>query len=466
MTEPNRIVGDRNWDGLQKPRLYVAMAALLCGLFFSVMDGTVCNVALPTLARELGVGASDSIWIVNSFQLVIVMLLLPFAALGEMIGYRRIYLWGIVLFTLGSMLCALAGGFRLLVTARVVQGVGAAMVMSINTSLLKLIYPKRHLGKGIGLNATVVALGLVVGPAFTGAVLSVASWPWLFVVNLPFGVIAFLLARKSLPENPTKVVGRRYDFRAAALNALTFGLLIGSFEAFTHRADGWAVVLGMVLCVGVMTLYVKRLLWSDFPMLPIDLLRRPIFSLSILTSIVSFAAQMVALVGMPFLLSHNFGYDAAQTGLLMSCYPVVILFVAPLAGCLIGRFSPEILGCFGLLVLCVGSFLLASMPTGSGFWEIVWRFGVCGVGFGFFQSPNNHLIINSVPPHRAGSASGMMATARLVGQTTGAAFVALAFHLFGDEGPVAALYLGGVLSMAGMISTFLRYYSSRRSSRS
>ncbi len=457
-----RILGDTQWDGLRGAQLYTAMAALLCGLFFSVMDGTVCNVALPTLARELDIAPSDSIWIVNAFQIVIVMMLLPFASLGELLSYRRIYLAGIVLFTSGSLLCAVAGSFTGLVAARVVQGLGAAMVMSINTSLVKLIYPKRHLGKGIGLNATVVALGLVAGPVFTGALLSVASWHWLFIINLPFGVVAFLLARRSLPENPTKIEGRRFDRKEALLNALTFGLFLACFEGFSHDVEPRPLLAGCALFLLTATVYLRHLRHKEYPMLPLDLLRQPIFSLSILTSIVSFASQMLAMVGMPFLLTHSFGYDAVQTGVLMTSYPIVILIVAPLSGFLIGRISPELLGCFGLMMLCTGSFLLAFLPADSGFWDIVWRFGVCGLGFGFFQSPNNHLILTSAPTHRAGSASGMMASARLIGQTTGAACVALAFRLFDDKGPMAAMMLGGALSLVGMLSSLARYYGARK----
>ncbi len=456
-----RILGNTHWDGLRGRQLYIAMAALLCGLFFSVMDGTVCNVALPTLSRELNIAPSESIWIVNAFQIVIVMMLLPFASLGELISYRKIYLIGITLFTSGSLLCAMAASFGGLVTARVVQGLGAAMVMSINTSLVKLIYPKKHLGKGIGLNATVVALGLVAGPVITGAILSVATWHWLFIINLPFGLIAFLLARKSLPENPTKVEGRHFDYREALLNALTFGLFFACFEAFSNDVAEWILLIGVALFLLTATVYVRYQQHREFPMLPLDLLQSSIFSLSIITSIVSFASQTLAMVGMPFLLMHSFGYDAVQTGVLMTAYPIVILVIAPISGFLIGRVSPELLGCFGLLMLCIGSFLLAFLPADCGFWDIVWRFAVCGLGFGFFQSPNNHLILSAAPTHRAGSASGMMASARLVGQTTGAACVAMAFRLFDDKGPMMTMVLGGMLSLAGMLSSLARYIDAR-----
>lgn len=171
------VVGNMDWDGLHRPQIYYAMVAIFSGLFLSVIDGTICNVALPTIARQLQISSSDSIWIVNAFQLVVVMTLLPCSALGELFGFKRTYLWGMVFFTVGSLCCALSGSFVLLVLSRMLQGVGAAMVMSVNGSLVRLIYPKRHLAKGFGLNATVVALASVAGPTISGAILSVASWP-------------------------------------------------------------------------------------------------------------------------------------------------------------------------------------------------------------------------------------------------------------------------------------------------
>ena len=213
MERKGEIVGDLDWDGLHRPRIYYAMVATFSGLFLAVLDGTICNVALPSISEDLQVSSSDSIWIINAFQLVIMMSLLPFSSLGELFGYKRIYLFGVAVFTVGSLFCSLTATLPLLVVARVFQGIGAAMIMSVNTSLVRIIYPKRHLGKGVGLNATVVAIASVAGPTLAAAILSVASWPWLFAINVPVGIITFYLGRKYLPANPTRVLGRRFKFR-------------------------------------------------------------------------------------------------------------------------------------------------------------------------------------------------------------------------------------------------------------
>ena len=450
------ITGDLEWDGLSRPKIYYAVASLWCGIFLSVMDGNICNVALPTISQELGVSSADSIWVVNSFQLVIMMTLLAFSSLGELLSYKRVYVSGVVLFTVGSLFCALSHTLPLLVASRVFQGIGAAMMMSVNTTLVKITYPKKYLGRGVGLNATVVALASVAGPTVAAGILSLAEWPWLFAINIPVGIVTFFMAWKHLPDNPTHIQGRRFNFKDALLNAAVFGLLIGCIEMYSHGTGPTVVLIGVALLLILGYIYVRSQLDRKYPMLPFDLLRIPVFTMSVITSIVSFTAQMMAMVAIPFMLLHTFGMNAVETGLLMTSWPLVIVFVAPLAGSLIGKVHPGLLGLFGLLLMSAGCFLLSFIPENASHLDIAWRLMMCGAGFGFFQSPNNHMLLSSAPNHRAGSAGGMLATARLVGQSTGAALVALFFHLFGDGAPHDAMLLAGILTICGAASSVSR----------
>ena len=454
--DAQQVVGDLDWDGLHRPRIYYAMAATFCGLFLSVIDGTICNVALPAIADQLDVPSSDSIWVVNAFQLVIMMLLLPFSSLGELWGYKQVYMRGIVVFTIGSLFCALSVSLPMLVISRVVQGLGAAMIMSVNTSIVKLIYPRRRLGEGVGLNATVVAIASVTGPSLSAAILASAPWPWLFAINIPLGIATFYMARRYLPNNPVRIVGRRFNWRDASLNAATFGLFIGCVEAYSHDVSPQLVLAGVILLLFIGFIYVRSQLGRRYPMLPFDLLKIPIFTTSVATSILSFTAQMLGMVAMPFLLVNTFGYDAVGTGLLMTSWPLVIVFVAPMAGWLINKVHPGILGGIGLTIMSIGCFSLSFVSPDEGHFGLVWRLMLCGAGFGMFQSPNNHLLLSSAPPQRTGSASGMLATARLTGQTTGAALVALMFHLFGDMAPHDAMLLAGCLTLCGAICSLTR----------
>ena len=451
-----RVVGNLEWDGLHRPRIYYAVISIFCGIFLSVVDGNICNVALPTIAQQLGVSSADSIWVVNAFQLVIMMTLLPFSTLGELYSYKKVYLGGVAVFTVASVFCTLSHSLPMLIASRAFQGLGASMMMSVNTSIAKLVFPKRHLGKGVSINATVVALSAVSGPSIAAGILSVAPWPWLFAINIPVGIITFLMGWRFLPDNPTHVVGRKFNFQDALLNAVVFGLLIGCIELYSHDGRLTTVLVGVAFLLVSGWFYVRTQLRRKYPMLPFDLLRIPMFSMSVITSIVSYTAQMLALVGMPFLLLNTFGMNAVETGVVMTAWPFIVMFVAPLSGSLSGKIHPGLLGGLGLLLMSAGCFLLSYIPEDASHLDIAWRLMMCGAGFGFFQSPNNHLLLSSAPNHRAGSASGMLSTARLTGQATGAALVALLFHLFGDKAPHDAMLLAGTLTICAALFSFLR----------
>lgn len=438
------------------PRRLWAILAVTFGVTLSVLDGTIANVALPTIACELGVASADSIWVVNAYQLAIVVSLLSFSTLGDVAGYRRIYIGGLVLFTLASAGCLLAGSLGMLIAMRVLQGFGGAAVVSVNTSIIRIIYPRDQLGRGLGINATVVAVASVAGPMAAAAILSVASWHWLFAVNIPIGVAAVWLSRRFLPRNPVRLTDRRFDWRDGVMNALTFGLLIASVEGFSHGFDPRLVACGVAAFCVVAALFVRSQLCKPFPLLPFDLLRIPIFSLSVFTSVCSFVAQMLAMVALPFFLQRELGYDDVGTGLLLTAWPAVIVVVAPVAGLLVERVHAGILGGVGLTVMALGLLLLALLPDAPGHGAIVWRLAVCGAGFGLFQSPNNSILIASAPAYRSGAASGMLATARLIGQTTGAALMALFFHLFPTNGTHLALYVSAALALTGALASSTR----------
>lgn len=442
--------------GLPMPRRLGAILAVSTGVALSVLDSSIVNVALPTIADEFSVSAADSIWIVNAYQLAIMVSLLSLSALGEVVGYRKVYIGGLILFTVASIGCALSGSFPTLVLSCVMQGFGAAAITSVNTTLIRFIYPPSQLARGMGINATVVAVSSMAGPTVAAAILSVASWPWLFAVNIPIGLVALTLSSRFLPENPVHVAGHRVHWSDAVMNALTFGLMMASVEGFSHGFDPRLISVGIALLLVVGFLFIRRQLREEYPLLPFDLLRIPIFSVSILTSICSFMAQMLAMVALPFYLQRTFGYTDVQTGLLMTAWPAIIMVVAPVAGMLVTRVHAGLLGGLGLELMTVGLFLLAFLPTLPSDFDIVWRLVLCGGGFALFQSPNNSILIASAPPERSGSASGMLGTARLLGQTTGAALMALFFHLVPDNSTHVALMVSGGLALSAAIVSFCR----------
>ncbi|MGF6756901.1 MFS transporter [Paraburkholderia sp. GAS42] len=441
-------------QGLPLPQRYGAIVVVALGITLAVLDSAIANVALPTIARHLNASAASSIWIINAYQLAVTISLLPLASLGDRIGYRRVYLSGLALFTVASLGCALSSSLPMLAFARVIQGFGAAGIMSVNTALVRMIYPPDHLGRGVSINAMVVAVSSAVGPTVASAVLSVATWPWLFAINVPIGIAAFAGGLKALPRNTPH--SAPYDYLSAVMNAFVFGLLIFAVDGLGHGEHRSYVVAEVFAAVVIGYFFVRRQLDQPAPLLPVDLLRIPIFALSIGTSICSFAAQMLAFVSLPFLMQDTFGLTQVQTGLLMTPWPLVIIVAAPLAGVLSDRYSAGMLGGIGLITMTCGLLLLATLGAHPEPVDIAWRMAVCGAGFGLFQSPNNRTILSSAPRSRSGGASGMLGTARLTGQTLGAALVALIFGVAPQRGPTIALYVAASFAIVAATVSMLR----------
>jgi MFS transporter, DHA2 family, multidrug resistance protein len=438
--------------GLPLPQRYWAIVVVALGITLAVLDSAIANVALPAIARDLHASAAASIWVVNAYQLAVTISLLPLASLGDRIGYRRVYLGGLILFTVASLGCALATSLPTLALARVIQGFGAAGIMSVNTALVRMIYPPAHLGRGVAINAMVVAVSSAVGPTVASGVLAIAPWPWLFAINVPIGIAAIVSGFKALPVNPGHKAP--YDYLSAVMNAFVFGLLIFAVDGLGHGEALGYIAIEALGAVVIGYFFVRRQLTQPAPLLPIDLLRIPIFALSIGTSVCSFAAQMLAFVSLPFMMQDTLGLSQVQTGLLMTPWPLVIIVAAPLSGVLSDRLSAGWLGGIGLAALTAGLLLLATLGAHPEPLQIAWRMALCGAGFGIFQSPNNRTMLAAAPRERSGGASGMLGTARLTGQTLGAALVALIFGVAPQHGPTVALYVAACFSaVASLIST-------------
>lgn len=441
-------------DGLPLPKRYWAILAIALGVSLSVLDTTIANVALPTISDELHTSPSTVIWVVNAYQLSTIISILSFSSLGEIWGYKKVYLTGISLFIVASLMCALSTSFWTLIAARILQGFGASAITSVNTSLLRIIYPQRFLGRGMGINALVVAFSLAAGPTIASIILSFASWHWLFAVNIPVGLLALVVGFRFLPLNQVSIKGRKFDFISSLGNALTFALLLFVMESISHQQKIQFILFGVILFAIVSYKFIRRQLRQKYPLLPVDLLKIPIFALSIGTSVTSFTAQMLAMVSLPFFLQKTLGYSGSEIGFLLTPWPLAIIVVAPIAGWLVERVHAGLLGAIGLAIFSLGLFLLAFLPNNPSDFSIIWRMVICGAGFGLFQSPNNSVIVSSAPAYRSGGASGMLGTARLLGQTLGTALVAMIFSLIPGTGTQSSLLLAGIFAaLAAMVSS-------------
>jgi DHA2 family multidrug resistance protein-like MFS transporter len=442
-------------DGLPTPQRYWSMLAIAIGIGMSVLDASVANIALPTIARELNVTPAASVWVINAYQLAIVIALLPLAALGERIGYRRVYLAGLVIFTAGSLACALSGSLPALVASRVLQGLGATGIMSVNGALVRFTYPNALLGRGVGLNALVVSIAAALGPSIASAILAVGPWQWLFAVNVPIGIVNMVLASRALPASDLSK--DRFDWVSAGLSAALFGCFFVGADGLSTGQDGMvtsAVEVAVAVAAGI-ALY-RREAKVTSPLIPIDLLRIPVFALSVVTSICSFAAYMLAFVALPFYFETALHRDQVQTGLLMTPWPAALGLASLLAGRLSDKVPSAVLGAMGLAVLAVGLIVLAALPIQATTIELVIPMAVCGLGFGFFQAPNNRTLLSSAPRKRAGAAGGMLAAARLTGMTCGASLAAIIFRFAPQNAETVALLTGAFLATAAAIVSLAR----------
>ncbi|GAC1316546.1 MAG: MFS transporter [Collimonas sp.] len=420
----NRLFGDLpEDDGLPGATRRVAIIVMILGTSMTVLDGSIVNVALPMIARSLQVEAADAVWIANAYILAGAMTMVAFASLGEVLGFRRVYMSGILVFTLASLGCALSSSLAMLNGMRLLQGLGGAAAMCIGPALYRNIFPTRLLGAALGVNALVVASSTAAGPAIGGLMLSVLSWPWLFAVNVPIGIITLSMAWRVLPRDPGR--GGKFDAIGAVLSALALGTFVMAVDGLS-RHDSWSkeLLLFAIALVSVVLFIIRQRRYAA-PLLPLDIFASQRFSMAAATSLCSFVGQGIAFIALPFLFQGAYGFSPLVSAALFTPWPVAIAVTAPIAGRLADRYSASLLSTCGLLVLTLGLVLLACLGEHASIPDILWRAFVCGLGFGFFQSPNNREMLSNAPRARSGTASGVLAIARTFGQSLGAALVAV-----------------------------------------
>ncbi|MEH3106567.1 MAG: MFS transporter [Sphingomonas fennica] len=436
-------------DGLPGTRRLRAIGALCFGTALVVIDGAIVTVALPTIARDLQIASSSAVLIVTVYQLTLVMTLLPFSALGDRIGLRTLYQYGQALFLVATILCFFSRSLPFLLVARTAQGLGAAAALSVSSALVRGTYPASQLGRGLSINGVIVASAGAISPTLGGFVLSAAPWPWVFASAAPFAILSLLLGR-ALPDPEPRDVP--YDMLGATLCALVFGLVIGGLESLVH-GDSPVVATAVVAAGAALgVLFVRHELKQDQPVMPVDLLGRPVLALSAAGALTAFVASMTTLLSMPFRLQHDYGLSPAEIGAMIGTWPIVMLVISPLAGILSDKVPAGVLGGIGMTIATGGLLTVAWLPPQVDFFDVAWRMMLCGTGFGLFLSPNARLIVGSAPRHRAAAAGGLIATTRMTGQTLGATVFATLLAIGIGTGPTPALVAAGLTVAAGICS--------------
>ncbi|PHI31897.1 MFS transporter [Budvicia aquatica] len=431
------LFSDQSGDeGLPGHERCLAMIAVMTMTTMVVFDGSMVNIALPQIARALEVSAGSVVWVSNGYLLSVSMTLAIFAALAARIGFRLLFTFGLSLFTLASVGCALSSSLEMLIIMRILQGIGGAATLSIGPAILRSIFPNRLLGRVLGLNALLIATSTAIAPVIGGTLLSAMGWQWLFAINIPLGIIAVILALRTIPGKSTSVRDP-FDIPGAILSAIALGGLIMAADTFSRPniEETPSNTLAITTFYGIATIsaglaFIWRQRRTAYPLLPLNIFASSRFSLAALTSLASFISQGITFVALPFLFQSVYGYSAFTSALLFTPWPIGIILAAPHAGRLADRYSPAIISTVGLCIFAIGLALLAQLPDHPQSWDIGIRSLICGIGFGCFQSPNNREMLSNVSRENSGYASGVLAIMRTFGQCLGAAAVGVILSVY------------------------------------
>ena len=389
--------------------------------FMATLDSSIVNVALPQMARALDVDTAQIQLVVTSYLIVIVGIILIFGKLGDMLGKTRIFTFGIAMFTLGSLLCGIGSSFPVLIGARIIQAVGAAATMANNQGIITQVFPATERGKALGLTGTSVALGSLVGPGLGGIIVGAASWEYIFLINVPVGVVVLFFAIKLLPRSNKKVTDR-LDILGAALfmfSIVPLFVALGQVPSlgFTNPLILSAFVVSVLSFIAFIVVEQKR----ENPLISLSIFKNKLFSLSIFCAFITFVGLFCNSIIQPFYLQDVMNYAPEQAGLIMMIFPLVLSVLAPVSGHVSDKIGSELLTFIGLLLISLGLFLMSTLTEQSSLMTMVIFIVILSAGMGLFQSPNNSLIMSTVGRHQLGIAGSINALVRNMGMVCGIA---------------------------------------------
>jgi DHA2 family multidrug resistance protein-like MFS transporter len=436
-------------EELAPPRRRWAIVTIWLAIGMSVLDTSLIVVALPSISRQLGVTAAESTFVINAFQIAVLISLLPLSAIGERIGCRRVYLSGLGLFVLGSLACTLVGNLTMLILARFVQGIGSAAIQAMNAPMLRYTYPRDRLGRGIGYNTLIISIMSAMGPTLAASLLALGSWNLLFLLQIPLGLLALAIGLRNLPATPA--TDRRLDIMAMLLNVVTLAAFFVA-ASYLVRSEICIEAAGAAL-VGVVAAWawVRRSRNAAAPFLPVDLLRLRPLRRSYSMSALIWAGQVGTMMSVPFYLQGKLGLDLLHIGAVITPWPVAVAITAPIAGHMVERVSANRLCIIGSALGCAGLISIAMLPLGAPLVFIGAALACSGAGFALFQTPNNRSMLQGAPHDRSGAAGGMLAVARLFGQIGGSVAVALIFVVCGSASAVPLVVASGCFALAMVI---------------
>lgn len=413
----------------------VSFSALIVATIIAVLDISAVNLALPTIANDLGLPIAEVLWLSKANLLACAVAILPIAAVGDVLGHKRNLCMGLLVMALTSAGCALVSDLCLLISLRTVQGVAGAAIMCSTLVLLREIFPPEKLGTALGLNALFVAIATTSAPAISGLILSYASWRWLFVMAPVLAVFALIIVCGWVPEK--RQSGSRFDWLGSALLTLIAVSLLLVYLGVLPSVS----LLGAALLLWFFIAQQKRNRWA---VLPVGIFKNLRFDYSLASSMAAFVAQSAVFIALPIVLQSGLGHDPLMAALLFLPWPLATAIAGPWAGRQADKSAPRKVATLGILVFSLGLAALAVLPEAATAWDLIWRTALCGLGFGLFQSPNNREILTNVDPSATARASALLSAARILGQALGAVLVGWYLsdsqNALGQTPPISALF--------------------------
>ena len=386
----------------------------------SALDGSIVNISLPAIGSYFNIAITTVEWVVLSYLIIISSLLLTFGRLGDLYGHKKIYVIGFAIFTAGSLFCALSSSIIQLVIFRVIQAVGAGMLMSMGPAIITLYAPAERRGRYLGIIGISVSIALSAGPVLGGFLTTLFGWQSIFLINIPIGIIAFIWAIKVLPS-AKQAEKYPFDFKGAIILFFALTFIIFPLSLIDRLGINNPIMIGsFVLGIGLSMLFVFAELNTKHPLFEFSMFRSRIFLMGNISLLLNFIAQFTVALIIPFYLIEFRNFSAAIAGLILIASPLVALVVTPLAGYLTDHYETRFISSGGMVLITAGLFLLGLLNKNSNIAYIVLCLAITGLGIGMFQTPNNYAIMSSVAPNRRGTASSMLATMRNLGMVFGA----------------------------------------------
>ncbi len=405
--------------GIDYSKRYSILAAVMVGNIMGPVDASIVNVVLPTIAQYFGVGVSAAQWVPMVYLLTIGSLLMFYGRLGDILGYKKIYLAGLAGFIVASALCGLSPSMRWLIVFRTLQGLAAGMFMSMPFAIITAAFPPQERGTALGINAIGISAGLALGPSLGGFLASFLGWRSVFLINVPIGIAAMFWGSRLVPNfkgRPAKI-----DIPGMLLGCLSLLFILLFVNRFQNPVSDSMTFFLLFASLAAIITFLKRESSVPEPMLNLGLFRSVTFSLASASSLLNFMAQYIMVFLTPFYLQRVLHFETDRVGLIMTSFPLAVMSVAPFSGALSDRIGTSLLAFAGAGLCALSLFLMSRLPAAAGTADVVWRVAVFGVGTGIFQSPNNSAAMGNVPRQNLGIASGILSTVRTVGMVMGIA---------------------------------------------